>query len=467
MSRIPIRIRLTLAFALAVGVVLAGLGLVVYTRFEDSLNENTDQALRSRATDIAAVIARSGPRLSAPGAKRFIESDESFAQLLAGDGSIVDGTQEARSRPLLTPDEVARARDDPLTVERASAVDDDDPARLFAVPVGDLVLVVGQDVEDNEESLSTLGALLGIGLPIALLLASVTGYAVAASALRPVEAMRGKAAQVSDARPGERLPLPAADDEIRRLGETLNAMLTRLETAIEREKGFVADASHELRTPLASLRTELELAVRHERSPEELRAALRSASEEADRLSRLADDLLVLARSDRGTLPLELEPVAARDLLDRVAGRFRGAGREMRVEVPDGLELSADRLRLEQALGNLVANAVAHGDGLVTLSARRSDGAVELHVEDEGAGVPAEFAERAFERFTRADDARTGGGTGLGLAIVAAIARAHGGRAGLSRRPGGTDAWISLPSLIDRSSGTSTKAAESERKETR
>jgi len=462
MSRIPIRIRLTLAFALAVGVVLAGLGVVVYTRFEDSLNDNIDQALRSRATDIAAVIERSGPRLSAPGAERFIEGDESFAQLLAGDGRLVEGTREVQSRPLLTPDEVVRAREEPLTLASDGAVEEDDPARLFAVPVGDLVLVVGQDVEDNEESLATLRALLGIVLPIALLLASMTGYAVAASALRPVEAMRRKAAQVSDERPGERLPLPAADDEIRRLGETLNAMLARLETAIEREKGFVADASHELRTPLASIRTELELALRRERSPEELRDALRSASEETDRLSRLADDLLVLARSDRGTLPLELESVAARDLLDRVAGRFRGSGREVRVEVPDSLELSADRLRLEQALGNLVANAVTHGDGPVTISARRSDGVVELHVEDEGEGVPAEFAERAFERFTRADDARTAGGSGLGLAIVAAIARAHGGRAGLSRRPGGTDAWISLPGLIDRSSSTPTKASRSD-----
>ena len=451
MSRIPIRIRLTLAFVVALGVVLAGLGVVVYTEFEDSLNDNTDQALRSRATDISGVIERSGPRLSAPGAERFVESDESFAQVLDAGARVVDGTSRADSRPLLTADEVSRARADPLTLSRDDAVEEGDPARLFAVPVGDLVLVVGQDVEDNEEALGTLRLLLGIGLPIALALASIAGYAVAAAALRPVEAMRRKAADVSDARPGERLPLPEAEDEIRRLGETLNAMLARLEAAIEREKGFVADASHELRTPLASLKTELELALRRERSPEELRRALRSASEEADRLIRLADDLLVLARSDRGTLPLEIERVPARELLNRVAARFRTSGSEVRVAVPDGLELHADTLRLEQALGNLVANATTHGDGPVTISARRSDGTVELHVEDEGAGVPPEFAERAFERFTRVDEARSGGGAGLGLAIVAAVARAHGGRAGLSPRARGTDAWMRLPALMDSS----------------
>jgi heavy metal sensor kinase len=451
MSRIPIRIRLTLAFVVALGVVLAGLGIVVYTQFEDNLNENTDQALRSRATDIVAVIERSGPQLSAPGAERFIESDESFAQLLDEGGGLVDATRDAETSPLLTPEEVARAREGPMILSLDNAVDDDDPARVFAVPVGDLVLAVGQDVEDNEESLATLGALLGIGLPVALLLASLAGYAVAASALRPVEAMRRKAAGVSEDRLGERLPLPDADDEIRRLGETLNAMLARLEHALERERGFVADASHELRTPLASLKTELELALRRDRTTDELRGALRSASEETDRLSRLADDLLVLARSDRGTLPLRIETVQARELLDGVASQFRKSGHEVHVDVPDGLELQGDRLRLEQAVGNLVANAATHGDGSVTVSARRTDATVELHVEDEGGGMPPGFADRAFERFTRADEARAGGGAGLGLAIVAAIASAHGGRAGFSPRERGTDAWIALPALIESS----------------
>ncbi len=341
-------------------------------------------------------------------------------------------------------------------MERNGPVEEDDPARLFAVPVDDFVLVVGQDIDDNEESLATLRLLLGVGLPIALILASLAGYAVAAAALRPVDAMRRKAAGISEDKPGERLPLPPADDEVRRLGETLNAMLARLEAALERERGFVADASHELRTPLASLRTELELALRRDRSPEELRAALRSATEETERLSRLADDLLVLARSDRGTLPLRLETVPAADLLHGVAERFSGAGHDVRVDVPDGLEIQADRLRMEQALGNLLANATTHGAGIVTVSAQTRDGAIELHVEDEGPGVPEGFAGQAFERFTRADEARTGNGAGLGLAIVATVARAHGGRAGFSPRETGTDAWISLPALIEDSSAPGT-----------
>ena len=454
MSRIPIRIRLTLAFVLALGIVLAGLGAVVYTRFENSLNDNTDRALRSRATDIAALIDRSGPRIPGAQGERFIESEESFTQILDDQGRIVDATSRASSRALLTADQIRRAQEDgSLTLTGQDVVEEGDPARLFAVPVDGYTLVVGQATDDNEESLTTLRLLLGIGLPIALILASLAGYAVAAAALRPVEAMRRKAAGVSHERPGEQLPIPPADDEIRRLGETLNAMLARLEAALERERGFVADASHELRTPLASLKTELELALRRDRTPDELRRALKSATEETDRLSRLADDLLVLARSDRGTLPLRKERIPAKDLFDGVAAQFRTT---VDVDVPDGLQLTGDRLRLEQALGNLVANAVTHGGGAVRMSARREDGTVELHVEDEGPGIPPGFAEHAFERFTRADDARGGEGAGLGLAIVAAIARAHGGEAGLSRRENGTDAWIALPALIESSSGPGT-----------
>jgi two-component system, OmpR family, sensor kinase len=455
MSRIPIRIRLTLAFVLALGVVLAALGGVVYARFEHSLNDNTDRALRSRATDIAALIERSGPRIPGARGDRFIESEESFTQILDAQGRIVDASRRASSEPLLDADEIQRVQEGSLTLTRDNVIEEGDPARMFAVPVAGYTLVVGQATDDNEESLATLRLLLGAGLPIALVLASLAGYAVAAAALRPVEAMRRKAAVVSEERPGERLPIAPADDEIRRLGETLNAMLARLEAALEREKGFVADASHELRTPLASLKTELELALRRDRTEEELRSALRSASEETDRLSRLADDLLVLARSDRGTLPLRKERIPAKDLLDRVAAQFRTT--DVHVKVPDGLEVEGDRLRLEQALGNLVANAATHGDGAVTVSARARDGSVELHVEDEGEGLPPGFAEHAFERFSRADEARGGGGAGLGLAIVAAIARAHGGKAGFSPRLSGTDAWIALPALIESSSALGTR----------
>jgi signal transduction histidine kinase len=288
-----------------------------------------------------------------------------------------------------------------------------------------------------------------LGGPLALAVATVAAYLLAAGALRPVEAMRRRAASIGASTPGARLPEPRSRDELFRLAETLNEMLARLESAVEHERRFVDDASHELRTPLALLRTELELALRRPRSKQELERALRSAAEESDRLGRLAEDLLLFARYDQGFLPLRLEQLDAEALLKNVAARFDGlaqeAGRTLDVSDAAGVALEGDETRLEQALDNLVENALAHGAGAVSLSAVRENGRVELHVTDEGKGMPAQFLPRAFDRFSRADDARGGAGTGLGLAIVDLVARAHGGEARLANRPeGGVDAWISL-----------------------
>jgi signal transduction histidine kinase len=264
--------------------------------------------------------------------------------------------------------------------------------------------------------------------------------------------MRERAAQISVERPGERLPLPKAKDELSRLAETLNAMVARLEAGLARERRFVADASHELRTPLALLQAELELALRQPRSPEEAERALRSAAEEVDRLTRLAEDLLVLAQTDEGRLPLRRSEIAVRGLLEAVADRFASradtGGRAVVVASSlDGF-ISGDRLHLERALGNLVDNAFRHGAGTVRLEAQSTNGMVTIRVIDEGPGFPADFLPRAFERFSRADEARSGGAAGLGLTIVEAIARSHGGRAAAANGPGGgAEVTLSLPVL--------------------
>jgi two-component system, OmpR family, sensor kinase len=237
-----------------------------------------------------------------------------------------------------------------------------------------------------------------------------------------------------------------------RLGETLNEMLDRLDAGLERERRFVADASHELRTPLAILKTELEVALRQPRSPEELRDSIGSAAEETDRLVRLAEDLLLVARSDQGALSVHVEEFAVDELLAEVAGRFRNgasAGRTIEVGPAPAIVMDGDRARLVQALANLVDNAFRHGRGTVRLRAEERDGVVDLHVTDEGGFDPA-FLPRAFERFTRADDARAGDGTGLGLAIVEVIAQAHGGSAHAANVDGGgADVWLSVPKRLN------------------
>jgi heavy metal sensor kinase len=452
LARIPIRLRLTLAFAAAMAIVLSAIGLFVYARLDAGLDRTIDQSLRGRADDVTALVRRSGPRLGQEAGSHLAEQGETFSQVLDARGSVADSTPPAGNRSLLTPAELMRATRETVTIDERSVEGLEDPVRLLATPVSSdgrrFVVVVGASLGQRGEALDSLLTQLLIGGPIALLLSSLVAYALAAAALRPVESMRREAEVVSATEPGRRLTLSPARDEIRKLGETLNRMLDRLEAALERERRFVADASHELRTPLTMLRTELELALRRGRSPEELEQALRSASEETERLTQLAEDLLVLARSENGELPVRLEPYAASELLAGLRERFHrrasDAGRAIDTKADEGSTVLVDRLRAEQALGNLVDNALRYGSGRILLEARRAGAKVELHVRDEGPGYPPGFIEHAFDPFTRGNESRSGAGAGLGLAIVDVIARAHGGTAHAANDGDGADAWITF-----------------------
>ena len=454
MRRTPIRLRVAGAFALAMTVVLAATSWFLYARLESHLALALNRDLRLHAQDLAALVREPRSSIDVAEAGHLIESGESYAQLLDRRGRVLQATPPLGSASVLTPDELAAARRGTTFANRPHTPGLDEPSRLLATPVErggrDLVLVVGATRENNLETLSSFRDELLIAGPVALILATLAGYLLAGAALRPVERMRRQAAQISAETPGERLPVPETRDEVQRLGETLNEMLGRLESALARERDFVADAGHELRTPLALLRTELELALRHAESDAELRDAVRCSAEEVDRLTQLADDLLLIARSERGKLPLRLEPVPTSELLASVARRFEWraeeAGRSVQAVATDGIRVRGDRIRLEQALGNLVDNSLRHGGGRVRLEAMQVDGVVELHVADEGSGFPPEFLETAFERFSRPDAARAGGGAGLGLAIVRTIADAHGGEThAANRERGGADVWLVLP----------------------
>jgi two-component system OmpR family sensor kinase len=438
MSRLPIRWRLTLTFASVMAVVLVLVGVFLYIRLGDALDERIADSLESRLAALAQTLDPSDPVAS---------GEEGVAQVLATDGSVVDGSATAPLDSILTAAELERARSAVIRFDRSGQ-------RFRAAQVGDRVVVVGEPLDDRDEALDALLTQLLIALPLALLVASGIGYLVAAAALRPVEVMRARAAGITPDTPERRLPLPPARDEVYRLGETLNEMLERLDAGLERERRFVADASHELRTPLAILKAELELALRQPRTPRELESALRSAAEETDRLVRLAEDLLLVARSDRGALQLRWASVGVDDVLAAAAARFgaKAASRQRDIEVEDelGLEVDGDRLQLDRALDNLVENALRHGDGTVRLAAVQAGGQLELHVTDEGGGFPTEFLPVALERFARADDARGDGGTGLGLAIAEAIAKAHGGAVHATNRAGGgADVWIALPARLN------------------
>lgn len=445
--RMSFKLRLTLAFAAVAAVLLVAFGVGLYALFQAKLNSAINRGLEARADAVASLL----PRTKLTSFSVFAAPGAAATQVLDGHGRLLASDAVARS-PLISASEAGAAERRTVTLD-ARLPGSDERSRILAksATLGQrrVVIVVAGSLRDREAALESLGAVLIIGGPIALLLAAAAGYLVAGAALRPVEAMRRQASAITDTEPGRRLPIPNSGDELGRLGETLNAMLGRLENALERERAFVADASHELRTPLALLRTELELALRHARTFDEAAQTLRGALAKTERLSRLADDLLVLARVDGGALPVEREPVDGRKLLDRLAQRFAhrasAEGRRIDVIAPVGLAVVADPLRLEQALGNLIDNALSHGAGNVLVTAAPSDGGVEVHVTDQGPGFPDDFTVRAFERFSRGPNARPGG-AGLGLALVEAVARAHGGTSmARTGKHGGADVWISLP----------------------
>lgn len=449
LARLPIRVRLTLAFTGVIALVLLVTGFFLARQFEGDLDRSIDDAQRAQAEDIAALVQ------AGAGADAVLDSGERYAQVYSSGGERLASTRPARRTRLLEPAELQQAVREPLTVERRPL--NGTKLRLRAVPArlenGErAVVVIGDSLGERDSSLASLNRLLLIALPLALLIAAFAGYEVAGAALRPVERMRGRAAAISESNPSERLPVPEARDEIGALGRTLNEMLDRLESGYARERRLVSDASHELRTPLTTMRAELELALRGERDVDELRAAIASVHEETRRMSSLADDLLVLARADQGRLPLQPAPIAARALLGAAAQRgeaaFAQAGRSIAAPEDDtGAALVlADPNRVAQALDNLIANSLEYGAGPVELTSVRTGHMVELHVLDRGAGFTDEFIDRAFERFSRDAGGQGAQGTGLGLAIVAAIARAHGGSVAARNRPGGgADVWLTLP----------------------
>ena len=449
----PIRWRLTLMFAAVMAVLLAGLIAFLYFHFRSDLDYNINQGLRTRAQDIAGLVRQQDAQQTRGSLGQLRTSENNVVQVLDQSGRVLGASAGFSSPPLLRPHELPAASRAAVLLQRGEEL------RLYALPLPDdrKIVVTGVFLAERDEALDKLDNALAIGVPPALLLATLAAYLLAAAALRPVERMRSRAATVSTDEISKRLPLPKSDDEIRRLGVTLNEMLDRLEEGLEHERMFVANASHELRMPLAVLKAELEVSLRERGGERQLRTALVSAVEETDRIIKLAEDLLLLARAQDGTLPIESVELDLAALLSDIEARYapliEREGRSLRLEpvtMPDTIVVRGDRDRIAQAVSNLIDNTLRYGAGPVTLSARPATRSVTIHVTDRGEGFGG-FLPHAFDRFSRADWARGRGGVGLGLAIVRTIAQAHGGDAGARDLPdGGADVWVSLPTSAAR-----------------
>lgn len=446
---LPIRLRLALVCAALVAGLIVALGAVVYLRLEADLLAAVDDELLTRAEalndqdgDLTLTISPT-------------DVGDIFAQRVSPDGRII-ATSPGLPERLLVPATDLATMTVPLVVEAVVATTDEPvPARLMAVAAADgTIVIVGVTIDDQRSALSTLLLELALAMPVAVVLAGGVGWLVAGAALRPVEAMRLEAEAISGAEPERRLPVSARRDELSALGGSLNRMLDRLQAAVERERRFVDDASHELRTPLANLKAELDLALRRSRTEAELIAALRSATEETDRLTGLAEDLLVLARADGGRLPIRREVVDVsrllRDTVESFEGRAASLDLSLVLQTEDHVFATLDAARIRQAVGNLIDNGMRHTPpgGRVTVTMLRSSSGITITVADAGDGFPPSFLRHAFEPFSRADVARSrsDGGAGLGLAIVRAVVEAHGGTAeARNGSSGGAEVMLRMP----------------------
>jgi signal transduction histidine kinase len=448
-------VRVALAFLMTSAVALAGLGAFVHVRMGEALDERLRDTVAAEADRLVAL-----PEMAQVQAIRDLGGDV-HAQSLTADGSI-RASSRLVAGPLLT-SSTGQAAEEPAPGfrEGVARVFDDDAAAdgdreaeredlvLSVRRTDDGYLVVGTSREDADEALAQLRNQLLLGVPLALLVAGGLGYVVAGVGLRPIERMRARAATISDRTAGERLPVPGADDELRRLAVTLNAMLERLDEGLQRERRFVAEASHELRTPLTLMLTEVELALAQPRPPEELTRALSSINQEVRRLIDLAEDLLATASADGGALKIVAHPVDLGALAGRVAERFRSAAgdRSVTVIAPRPVEVQGDAVRLERALSNLIDNALRHGAGDIAVDVLATRAGAVVTVTDEGTGFPDDLA-ATF----------TGNANGLGLTIVREIARAHGGTIEIRRDDNRTSVSMELPSL--RSGGQAGEQSE-------
>lgn len=427
--RLPIRVRLTAAFALATMATLACAAIFVTVRLRDDRDDAVDASLRARSANAIESYASSGRIDSIP----LEDPEESFVQAIDADGVVLD-TAGFITEPALDAAGLADAFTGIARFERRfDGIDGRARALARASRDRSAVIVVGQSLNDRNDAMRNVVTSFVIGGVASLIVASAVGYALATAAFAPVDAIRRRAREISLGAPDVKLPVPEIRDEIHKLAETLNEMLARLQASFERERRFIAVASHELRTPIAVLRAEIDNLQNTRGDERDTAAALEAASRECDHLARLANDLLILARTTDDGLSVrrEEQPIApllgeARDRVAEIAAR---EGRYVHLEVDRDLVATVDRERVRQLLDNLLDNAIRHGSGDVKIRSERSADTVTIEVSDSGPGFGDDIVARAFEPFARGRATTRTAGSGLGLAIVRAIAEAHAGTA--------------------------------------
>ena len=441
-SRLGLRARLSLLGTLGLILGLGAGGIALVGALNLAIQRSIADEAKQTGLQIAQLIndhALSDPAPVAGG--QFVQIIDSRHRVL------VASVNADRLVPLLRESEMARAAKGHGVIVGGDRAGLTDELRVVAVPAGSpddpQTVIVARSLADVRHSVVLLGHALLTMYPLLVLLLAAVGWRVAGAALRPVEELRRGAERITGAATAERLPVPPSRDEIHRLAVTLNTMFDRLAVGRARQRAFVADAAHELRSPLASMRTQLEVAGRledHGGLTEDLLI-------DVERLSRLVDDLLLLARTD-GALPVaRAEPIDLVGLLTGACARYREARVPVTLAATGELWVIGDSGAIVRVMTNLIDNAVRHARRQVHVMVGTAGGYHVVSVVDDGPGIPVADRERVFDRFTRLDDARArdGGGTGLGLPIARELVRQHGGTTTLGDAGPGLRVEVRLP----------------------
>lgn len=455
-QKLSIRLRLILWYVVLLALILIGFSVALYTALAQQLHQGLDDRLRAEAGSITAQLQRNGLELDADQhAALQLPSSEMALRLLDRSGREVFATGELHGVPIDAAAQQTALRDGGATFTLSGG--GVTPLKGYVMPLlheRDLrgFIEVAETSEMVDAPLSGLLIILIIAVPTTLILASFGGLFIANRALRPIVAITREAQAISAQQLDRRINLDLPDDEVGRLARTFNAMLARLEGAFRRQRQFTADASHELRTPLTVMKGNIGVTLNRPRGAEDYRNTLMQVESEVDRLSRLADDLLLLARADSGGALIQLDDIDLVALTRRVVEDLHPLAKakalSLNLSTPNTLPLRGDPDRLQRVLYNLIENAIKytqHGSIDVCLEAASP---VRITVSDSGPGITPEHLEHVFERFYRADPSRTStNGTGLGLAIAHSIVDAHGGTIQIDSHIGqGTTVAVTLPS---------------------
>jgi heavy metal sensor kinase len=457
---LSIRWRLTLWNTLGLAVMLLGFAGLIYGLLRHALYEQVDHkllgALGQLERDTRAV--EEPDRRLRYWIYEWREHDNLSAVAYDLDGSVRARTEELAADSVPSAPTTARAADDDSRQLEDRMIPILGRQRVLegGLPLGDrpVTLVVMAPLEEVDHELAELRTVLLTAVPIVLLLSGALGYGLARKALAPMEQLRRSTEEISADHLDRRLPVLNPQDELGRLTETFNALIGRLERSFTEIRRFTADASHELRTPLTAIRTEAEVALARPLGLGEHQQLLGSILEECDRLTRLTDQLLALAREDARAARGAHEPVDLTALVRDVGETMRPLaevkGLRLWVEANGPARAHGDAGRLREVFFNLLDNGIKYTPegGQVAVRVGRNGSEVLVTVQDTGVGIPPEHVSHVFDRFYRVDRARSRaeGGTGLGLSIARSIVVAHGGRIDLASTPGqGTTCTVRLP----------------------